>query len=166
MEALLSFAHGTRPYLVVSRVFGLVVAVIDTGLLLVLGVPGAVLWGLPTSPTSAFLFGLVPPVVLALLEGGPGLMLAVVIAYSVINVVIQSVIPPKMVGAAVGISARITFLSLVVWAWILGPLGAILAVPLTRLVKALLVYVDPRSRWVAGLMGDGRVADDADPSPA
>lgn len=84
---------------------------------------------------------------LALLEGGPGLMLAVVIAYCVINVVIQSVIQPKMIGDAVGLSASVTFLSLVIWSWILGPLGAVLAVPLSLFVRAVLVDVDPGSRW-------------------
>jgi AI-2 transport protein TqsA len=160
VEALLSFAHGTRRYLVVSTVFGLIVAVLDTGLLWLLGIPGAVLWGLLAFitnyiPNIGFLIGLVPPAVLALLEGGPGLMVGVVVAYSLINVVIQSVIQPKVVGDAVGISASVTFLSLVVWAWILGPLGAVLAVPLTLLVKALMVDVDPGARWVAGLIGDG-----------
>jgi len=168
VEALLSFAHGTRRYLVVSTVFGLIVAIIDTGLLLILGVPGAVLWGLLAFitnyiPNIGFVLGLVPPAILALLEGGPGLMATVVIAYCLINVVIQSIIQPKVVGDAVGISASVTFLSLVVWAWVLGPLGAVLAVPLTLLVKALMVDVDPGARWVAGLIGDGGSADDRPP---
>ena len=159
VAAMESFAVGTRTYLLVSTAFGLVVAVIDTALLWVLGVPGAVLWGILAFitnyiPNIGFLIGLVPPAVLALLEGGPGLMVAVVVAYSVINVIIQSVIQPKLVGDAVGLSTSVTFLSLVVWAWILGPVGAVLAIPLTLLAKALLVDVDPRARWIGGLIGD------------
>lgn len=158
VEAMGSFARGTRRYLVVSTVFGLIVAVIDTAVLWALGVPAAMLWGLLAFitnyvPNIGFILGLVPPALLGLLEGGPGLMLGVIVAYSAINVVIQSVIQPKMVGDAVGISASLTFLSLVVWAWILGPLGAVLAVPLTLLVKALFIDVDPGSRWVSGLIG-------------
>ncbi|TIC88846.1 AI-2E family transporter [Nocardioides sp. GY 10113] len=156
--ALSSFARGTRRYLVVSTVFGLIVAVIDTGVLWALGVPGAVLWGLLAFitnyvPNIGFVLGLIPPAVLALLEGGWSLMLWVIIAYCVINVVIQSVIQPKIVGDAVGISASITFLSLVVWAWILGPLGAVLAVPMTLLVKSVFVDADPNARWISGLIG-------------
>jgi AI-2 transport protein TqsA len=158
VDALDSFAHGTRTYLLVSTAFGLVVAVIDTVVLYLLDIPGALLWGLLAFitnyiPNIGFVLGLIPPAVLALLEGGPGLMLWVILAYSVINVVIQSVIQPKMVGDAVGLSASVTFMSLVVWAWILGPLGAILAVPLTLLARAMLVDVDPKTRWVAGLIG-------------
>ncbi|GAA1479134.1 AI-2E family transporter [Nocardioides aestuarii] len=160
VEALESFATGTRTYLLVSTAFGLVVAVIDTLLLSLLDVPGALLWGLLAFitnyiPNIGFVLGLVPPAVLALLEGGPGLMLSVVVAYSVINVVIQSVIQPKMVGDAVGLSASVTFLSLIVWAWILGPLGAVLAVPMSLLVRAVFVDVDPETRWIGGLIGSG-----------
>lgn len=158
VSAIDTFGHGTRTYLVVSTVFGLIVAVIDTALLYVLDVPGAALWGLLAFitnyiPNIGFVIGLVPPAILALLEGGPGLMFAVIAAYSVINVVIQSVIQPKMVGDAVGLSASVTFLSLVVWAWVLGPLGAILAIPLTLLVRAVFVDIDPQTQWVSGLIG-------------
>jgi predicted PurR-regulated permease PerM len=70
--------------------------------------------------------------------------------------VIQSVIQPKVVGDAVGLSATLSFLSLVFWAWVLGALGALLAIPLSLLVKALLVDVDPRARWLNPLIGDTR----------
>lgn len=162
VQAIESFAAGTRKYFIVATVFGLIVAVIDTVFLLAVGVPAAVLWGLLAFitnyvPNIGFLLGLIPPAILALLEGGPGLMLAVIVAYSVINVVIQSVIQPKIVGDAVGLSASVTFLALVVWTWIIGPLGAVLAIPLTLLAKALLIDVDPDSRWIRGLIGDKRV---------
>jgi predicted PurR-regulated permease PerM len=93
-----------------------------------------------------------------------GLMIAVIAVYSVINVVIQSVIQPKVVGDKVGLSATLTFLSLVFWAWVLGPLGALLAIPLSLLVKALLVDVDPSTRWLNPLIGD--TARAATPTPA
>ena len=53
-----------------------------------------------------------------------------IVAYSVINVAIQSLIQPKFVGDAVGLSVTLTFLSLVFWTFVIGPLGALLAVPL------------------------------------
>lgn len=40
-----------------------------------------------------------------------------------------------------------TFLSLILWSWVLGPVGAILAVPLTLLVKAVLADSDPKADW-------------------
>jgi predicted PurR-regulated permease PerM len=160
VSALGGFVRGTRSYLIVSTVFGVIVAVIDTGVLWMLGVPGALLWGLLAFitnyiPNIGFVIGLVPPALLALLEGGPRLMFIVIIAYSVINFVIQSLIQPKFVSDAVDISLTLTFLSLVFWAFVIGPLGAVLAVPLTLLVKALLLDIDPKTRWISGLLAGG-----------
>jgi predicted PurR-regulated permease PerM len=103
-------------------------------------------------PNIGFVIGLVPPALIALLEGGPGLMLAVIVIYSVVNVIIQSVIQPKVVGDAVGLSTTLTFVSLVFWAWILGPLGALLAVPMSLFFKAVLVEMDPAASWIAPLV--------------
>jgi AI-2 transport protein TqsA len=73
--------------------------------------------------------------------------------YGVLNFVVQSVVQPRFVGDAVGLSSTVTFLSLILWSWVLGPIGAILAVPLTLLVKALLVDSDPRATWVNAMIG-------------
>jgi AI-2 transport protein TqsA len=157
VHALGSFAAGTRRYLVVSTVFGLIVAVLDIGLLYLLAIPVPLLWGLLAFitnyiPNIGFVIGVVPPAILGLLEGGlPGL-LGVLLGYSLLNVVIQSVIQPKFVGDAVGLSTSLTFLSLVFWAWVLGALGALLAIPLSLLMKALLVDVDPSTRWLVPLL--------------
>jgi predicted PurR-regulated permease PerM len=164
VDALASFARGTRTYLGVSAIFGLIVAVIDTGLLWALGVPGAFVWGVLAFvtnfiPNIGFVIGIVPPALIGLLEGGPGLMLAVIVLYSLVNVVIQSVIQPRYVGSAVGLSTTLTFMSLVFWTWVLGPLGALLAVPMSLLFKAILVQADPDARWLDPLIsGDPDVA--------
>ncbi|MCK0091977.1 AI-2E family transporter [Rhodococcus sp. F64268] len=166
--ALSAFVGGTRKYLIVSTVFGLIVAVFDGAALWLLGVPLPILWALLSFitnyiPNIGFIIGLVPPALLALLEGGPELMLWVIVVYSVINFVIQSIIQPKFVGDAVGLSVTVTFLSLVFWSWVLGALGALLAVPLTLLVKALLIDIDQSTRWVDALISDSSDAPEPDP---
>jgi predicted PurR-regulated permease PerM len=158
--ALRSFAGGTRRYLLVSTVFGLIVAVIDTLMLWALGIPLPWLWGLLSFitnyiPNIGFVIGLVPPALLGLLEGGVPLMMMVILLYCLVNFVIQSVIQPKIVGDAVGLSATASFLSLVFWTWVLGPLGALLAIPLSLLTKGLLVDIDPRTRWIDSLISAG-----------
>ena len=90
---------------ILTMLFGLIVAVIDGVLLAVLDVPLPVLWALLAFitnyiPNIGFVLGLVPPALLALLEGGVREMLVVIVAYSVINFVIQSIIQPKIVGDA------------------------------------------------------------------
>jgi predicted PurR-regulated permease PerM len=165
--ALRSFAQGTRRYLLVSTIFGLIVAVIDTVMLWALDIPLPVLWGLLAFitnyiPNVGFVIGLVPPALLGLLQGGPELMIAVIVLYCVVNFVIQSIIQPKIVGNAVGLSATMSFLSLVFWAWVLGPLGALLAIPLSLLAKGLLVDIDPTTRWIDPLISSS--APDGEPA--
>jgi AI-2 transport protein TqsA len=156
--ALRSFARGTRTYLVVSTVFGLIVGVLDATALAIIGIPLPILWGVLSFltnyiPNVGFLIGLIPPALLGLLEGGVPTMLLVIVVYSVLNFIIQSVIQPHYVGDSVGLGLTTTFLALIFWAWLLGPLGALLAIPLTLLVKALLVDVDPTARWAVALAG-------------
>ncbi|MGV9818087.1 AI-2E family transporter [Nocardia xishanensis] len=157
--ALSAFARGTRKYLIVSTVFGLIVAVLDGAALWLLGVPLPLLWALLSFitnyiPNIGFVIGLVPPALLALLDGGVGLMIWVIAVYCVINFVIQSVIQPKFVGDAVGLSVTVTFLSLTFWSWALGPLGALLAIPLSLLVKGALFDIDPTTRWANVLIAE------------
>ena len=157
-RALRSFAGGTRTYLVVAAVFGLIVAVLDGVALAIIGIPLPVLWAALSFitnfvPNIGFVLGLVPPALLGLLTGGVPEMLLVVVVYSVLNFVIQSLIQPRFVGDSVGLSVTVSFLALVFWTWLLGPLGAVLAIPLTVLVKALLIDVDPTARWAIALGG-------------
>lgn len=161
VDALRGFAANTRRYLAVSSLFGLIVAAVDVVVLWLLDIPVPLLWGLLAYitnyiPNIGFVIGLIPPALLALLEGGPDLMIVVIVAYSVVNFVIQSVIQPRIVGEAVGLSGTLTFLSLVFWAWILGPIGAVLAVPLSLLAKALLLDIDPSTSWLQPLLSGGR----------
>jgi AI-2 transport protein TqsA len=156
-RALMTFTDKTRRYLIVSTVFGTICAVLDVAALYALGVPLPLLWGvlaLITNyiPNIGFILGLFPPALLGLLDGGPKTMLLVIAAYIAINVVIQSFIQPKFLGDAVGLSTTATFLSLIVWAWVLGPLGALLAIPLSLLMRALLIDSDPDAKWAAALL--------------
>ena len=82
-------------------------------------------------------------------------MLTVIVVYSVINFIIQSIIQPKYVADAVDLSLTLTFLSLIFWSFVIGPLGAVLALPLTLLTKALLLDVDPNTQWMSTLITSG-----------
>ena len=168
--ALRDFATGTRRYLWVTTVFGLIVAVIDTLVLWALGIPLPFLWGLLSFitnyiPNIGFIVGVIPPALLGLLSGGVEKMIWVILAYCAVNFVIQSVIQPKVVGDAVGLSATVSFLSLIFWAWVLGPLGALLAIPLSLLAKGLLVDIDPSTRWITPLVSGGPLPSSPEAAP-
>jgi AI-2 transport protein TqsA len=155
--ALSLFTQGTRSYLLVSTVFGAIVALGDWIALSIIGIPAAGIWGLLAFvtnyvPNIGFVLGVVPPALLGLLAGGWGELIAVVAVYALLNFVVQTLIQPRFVGDSVGLSMTVTFIALLFWGWVLGALGALLAIPLTLLVKALLVDVDPRGHWLDALL--------------
>ena len=169
LAALQSFAWGTRKYFVVATVFGGIVAALDWIALLIFAIPASGLWALLAFvtnyiPNIGFIIGLVPPALLALVTGGVGTMIAVIVTYCVLNFIIQSVIQPKFVGDAVGLTTTMSFLSLIIWTFVLGPLGAILAIPMSLLVKAILVDSDPDAKWLQLFLGDEPVHVAKDPN--
>lgn len=157
VDALSDFAGDTISFLVVSTVFGLIVAVLDGIALAILSVPLPALWGMLAFitnyiPNVGFVIGLVPPALLGLLDSGVGTMIWVIVIYCVLNFIIQSVIQPRFVGQSAGLTTTLTILSLLVWTWTLGALGAILAVPLSAFVRAILVDADPGTAWASPLI--------------
>lgn len=138
----LAFSETIRGYMGVRAVLGLIAAVLDYVLLEAVGVDYALLWGvlsflLSFVPNIGFTLSLIPPTLLALVEKGWVPAVIVFVGYQVINNVIDNVIGPRFVGREMKISALLSFLSVIFWAWVLGATGAILAVPLTVLIRDL-----------------------------
>lgn len=159
MARFAAFNSGVRRYYVVNAAFGLIVAIIDGLALWAMGVPAPVVWAILAFvtnfvPNIGFVLGLVPPMLLALVVGGVPLMLAVAAVYCVVNVVLQVLVQPKFVSDAVNLSLTLSFFSVLFWTFVIGPLGAILSIPLTLLVRALVLEGDPRMRWLRWLSGD------------
>jgi AI-2 transport protein TqsA len=157
-STLNDFIITMRRYVVINSVFGLVAAVLNTAILLAMGVDFALLWGVASFllsflPNIGFMLALIPPALLALLEFGFTRALVVIIAYSAVNLIVDSVIKPRMVGESLDLSPIIVVLSLVFWGWLLGPVGALLAVPLSIAARYLFETFD-EVRWLAHLMSD------------
>ena len=126
--SLAKFVSGTQRYLVMTALFGAIVGILDGGALWLIGVPLPLVWGffsLITNfiPNIGFVIGIIPPALIALLDSGWQEMVLVLVVYSVLNVTIQTFIQPRYVGNTVGLSAEMTYLSLVVWTFLLDPLG-------------------------------------------
>lgn len=156
----LRLARPVHSYWLVSTVFGLIVAVLDIVALGVLGVPMAVTWGVLSFitnyiPNIGFVIGVLPPALLGLVDSGPWTALWVIVAYTVLNFVIQTLVQPKFTSDAVSLNTTTTFLSLMFWSQIIGALGTILAVPLTLFAKALLIDSDPRAQWLGIFLSAG-----------
>ncbi|WP_382309755.1 AI-2E family transporter [Herbiconiux sp. UC225_62] len=159
ITSLQSFAGGVRKYMVATTGLGIAQGVLNWVALMILGVPGAFLWGLLAFlcsfiPNIGYFIAIVPPLVFGYFTGGWGTVIAIVVIYGVINAVVQSIIQPRIVGNAVALSQTITFVSVLFWAVVIGPIGAILAIPLTLLVRTLLIDSDPAARWWRPVIGD------------
>jgi predicted PurR-regulated permease PerM len=144
--------------MVVTTVLGIVQGALNTIALAILQVPAALLWGLLAFlcsfiPNIGYFFAIIPPLLFGFLVGGWGTVIAIVVIYGLINAIVQSIIQPRVVGQAVSLSQTITFFSVLFWAVVIGPIGAILAIPLTLLAKTLLIDANPEAHWWRPALG-------------
>jgi AI-2 transport protein TqsA len=123
----------------------------------ILGIDFPLFWG-----TLAFLFNYIPsvgsiiasipPIMLGLLQFGVGRALLVAIGYLVVNVTLGNLLEPNLMGRRLGLSTLVVILSLVFWGFVLGPVGMLLAVPMTMIVKIWLENTRDL-RWLAVMLG-------------
>jgi AI-2 transport protein TqsA len=116
-------------------------------------------------PTIGSILAAIPAVILAIIQmGGIGPILAVAAGYLVINIIFGNLLEPHLLGRRLGLSTLVVILSLVFWAWVWGPVGALLAVPLTMVMKIMLENTEDL-RWVAILLDKEAPADPAPIGP-
>jgi predicted PurR-regulated permease PerM len=157
---LINFNKDVREYVKITTYAGMLAGAADALLLFVLGVDFPILWGilawlLGYIPSLGFWLAMIPPTILAWLAYGWQRALLVVIGYILINGGEENLLKPRIMERGLNLSALITVLSVFLWGWILGPLGAILAIPLTMAVQKLILEPYDETRWLADLMGAG-----------
>jgi AI-2 transport protein TqsA len=150
------FGTDLRRYLIVRAELGLFAGVLVLILLFVMGVPFPLLWAFLTFaasfiPNVGFLIALIPPTILAFLEGGFVPAAMVVIGFTAINLLQDNLLQPVVMGSELNLSPLVVFVAVIAWTWILGGAGALLAVPLTVALLAIL-EASPWTRGVALLM--------------
>ena len=123
----------------------------------VLGLDFPILWGIVAFlfnyiPNIGSIIAAVPAVLLALVQFGLGKALVVTLGYVVVNVIMGNFVEPRVMGRGLGLSPLVVFLSLIFWGWIFGPVGMLLSVPLTMIVKIAFQH-SPEMRWLAVLLG-------------
>lgn len=146
-----------RRYLGIKTLTSTLTGLLAYGSLMLLGVKFAPLWAviaflLNFVPAVGSVIAAIPVVALALVDNSPEVAALVALVYLVINIAVGSFIEPRVMGDGMGLSPLIVILSLVFWGWVLGPVGMVLAVPLTVLLRILLDS-QPATQWVAVLLG-------------
>ena len=171
VRRLAEFGADIRQYVYITTIVGLVTGVLDAIFFIIMGVPFPILWGVIAFlfsyiPTLGFWLAAIPPTLLALLENGPGNALIVFLGIVILNGFAENVVKPKYMGSGLNLSPFVVVFSVIFWTAILGPLGAILSIPVTLIIKELILEMDEQNRWIAHFMSD-RVPDvsDEDVSP-
>ena len=159
IKKLHNIAEKIKHYIALKSIISLVTGAIIYLVLLVIGLDYAILWGvlaflLNFIPNIGSIIAAVPAVLLALVQFGPAMAGVVATLFIVVNTLIGSVIEPKVMGNGLGLSTLIVFLSLIFWGWLLGPVGMLLSIPLTIMVKIIL-QEQQESLWIATLLGNG-----------
>jgi predicted PurR-regulated permease PerM len=98
-------------------------------------------------PNIGAAVAMVPAVLVAFADRGPGTALAVGAAYVLLNTIVGNLLEPKLLGQTLGLSPLVVLLGMLFWGFMWGPLGALLAVPLLMLGKTVLQTV-PDLQWV------------------
>jgi predicted PurR-regulated permease PerM len=160
LARLTKFNDDIRHYVVITTQINFMVGVVDATFLMIIGVDFAILWGLLAwllgyIPSIGFWLALIPPTLIALLELGWQQALIVFLGYVLINGSVQNFLQPKLMGGGLNLSPLVITISLFFWAWVLGLLGALLAVPLTLAVKEIVLDSSDDTRWLSTVMGSG-----------
>lgn len=123
-------------YLTVFAVVNVSFGIVIGGILYVIGLPYALLWGMLSAifrfiPYLGPVLGFSLPVLFAFAHD-PGWVtpLMVIAAYGTAEIVVQSV-EPVLYGRTIGVASLSLLLSTMFWAWLWGALGLLLATPLT-----------------------------------
>jgi len=133
--------------------------------LLVIGVDFAGTWGvlafvLNFIPTVGSIIASIPPVLVALVKNAPesyGQAVLAACALLAIQMVIGNVISPRVMGDKLNLSPLVVLISLLFWAWLWGPAGALLSAPITAAIKIICENIPPLA-FIGVLLGSGRAA--------
>lgn len=145
-------------YLSIKTVISLITGTLVGLWVWILGVDFPLFWGLIAFlfnfvPSVGSILAAIPPILLGLIQYGPGNALLVMLGYLAVNVTLGNIIEPNLMGRRLGLSTLVVILSLVFWGWVWGPVGMLLSLPMTMIVKIMLENTHDM-RWIAILLGN------------
>ncbi|CCK77823.1 MAG: AI-2E family transporter [Oleispira antarctica] len=152
-----NFSDSVQRYLLIKTLVSIGTGIVVGSTLAWMGVDYAILWAmiaflLNFIPNIGSIIAAVPPMLIALIQLGPMSAMLVAGLYVATNVLFGNVIEPRYMGRSLGLSTLVVFVSLVFWGWIFGPVGMLLSIPLTMVVKIALENSE-KNRWLAVLLG-------------
>lgn len=156
LDNIAVFFASTKHYMAIKAVTSLITGILITIGMALLGLDNPILWGflaflLNFIPTIGSIIAAIPAVILAFLQLGFASAMLVAIIFLAVNMLIGNIIEPRVMGKGVGLSTLVVFLSMVFWGWLFGPIGMLLSIPLTMLVK-FAADENEGTRWLAVIL--------------
>jgi AI-2 transport protein TqsA len=152
-------------YIRITAWINLLIGVFSALLLWLIGIPEPILWGFVSFifgfvPYVGYWIAILPPLILAFGQGGMTLVLVVLIGYWLINSFFSSVLAPRMYGKGLDLSTVLSLVTVLFWIAVLGPIGGLLAIPLTALIKAAILGSYGDTAWLATALGDSHAVEE------
>ena len=151
--------NGMSKFISIIALINLAIGACSALFLWLLGIPQPLLWGFMSFvfgfvPYVGYWIAILPPLILAFGTGGASLALIVLLGYWAINGVFGSVLAPRMLGKGLDLSVVLTLVAVLFWMTLLGPMGGIIAVPITLIIKAAILGSYPGTAWLSVALGD------------
>jgi predicted PurR-regulated permease PerM len=148
-----------KSYMVIKALISLLTGFVVWLGLSIVGTDYAFLWGvlaflLNFIPNIGSIIAAVPAVLITLVQLGGLSAFVVAVLYLMVNIIIGSILEPKIMGRGLGLSTLVVFLSLIFWGWLLGMVGMLLSIPLTIMAK-IVFAANKNTEWLAVLLGSG-----------
>jgi len=149
--------YEVQQYVGIKTIVSLITGVLVGTYVWALGIDFPLFWGMMAFlfnyiPSVGSILASIPPVLLGLIQLGPGGALLVAVGYLTVNITLGNIIEPNLMGRRLGLSTLVVILSLVFWGWVWGPVGMLLSLPMTMIVKITLENTTDM-RWIAILLG-------------
>ena len=164
LDAAGEIAHGVRHYFLAKSVTSLITGAATLLLTLAFGLDLAWIWGmlaflLEYVPSIGSLIAVVPPTIFAFVQfDGMTKPLALAGSLTVMQLVLGNFVDPKIEGRFMSVSPLVVLLSIVFWAWVWGPFGALLGVPVT-VTLMLLARRFPGTWWAWAVLTEQEKAE-------
>jgi len=166
---LLAVRQDLWNFLVIRTKVNAFMAIPATIFLVAAGIDLALLWGVllfvfSFIPYIGFALATIPPALLGWIEYGPIGAIAVVIVFVILNVIAEYVLFPRYAGKGLNTPPWVVLVSVFFWGWLLGPLGTLIAVPITLLIRVLLSNFT-EARWLVDVLGGDATSIGSDDPP-
>jgi predicted PurR-regulated permease PerM/methanogenic corrinoid protein MtbC1 len=164
-QAIETAGHTVSRYLILFSLTNLGFGISTGFVCWMVGLPNPELWGLLgflfryVPYVGALMAALLPTLVAFAVFPGWDKTIQVAVAFVAIDQVAAQLVEPFMIGRGIGISPVALLISAMYWSWVWGPVGLLLATPITACIKVLGDYV-PAFGFFSILLGSESPMED------